>query len=136
MVTAVCILASTAGCDNEDRLKTYAVTGTIAYSDGNRFSGGDQSFIIFESIDHSINATGVIDTNGTFSLGTYEPNDGAIAGDHRVSIAPPSPAGDPDQAPPDPLLHSKYLDLDTSELQVTVEAISSNQISIPVTRAR
>ncbi len=136
MVAAVCALASTPGCDHGDRLKTYPVTGTITYSDGKRFSGGREAFIVFESTEHGINATGVIDADGAFSLGTYEPNDGAIAGGHRVSITPPTPVGDPDQMRAAPLIHSKYRNLDTSGLQVTVEANRSNQISITVTRAR
>lgn len=136
MVAAVCTLASTPGCDQGDRLRTYPVTGTIAYPDGKHFSGGNQSFIVFESIEHGNNATGVIEADGTFSVGTYEPNDGAVAGDHRVSISPPTPTGDPDQMRAVPLIHSKYRNLDTSGLQVTVEAIPSNDISITVTRAR
>ncbi len=136
MVAAVCALAATAGCEQGDRLKTYPVTGTVTFPDGQRFSGGRESFIVFESTEQSINATGVIEPDGTFSLGTYEPDDGAIAGSHRVSITPPTPAGDPDQMRADPLMHSKYRNLDTSGLEVTVEAIRSNHIPITVTRAR
>ena len=136
MVAVVCSLASTPGCDHGDRLKTYPVTGTITFPDGQRFPGGRESFIVFESTEHGINATGVIDADGTFRLGTYEPNDGAIAGGHRVSITPPTPAGDPDQLRAAPLIHSKYRNLDTSGLQVTVEANRSNHIPITVTRAR
>ena len=136
MVAAVYTLAFTPGCDHGDHWKTYPVTGTIAFPDGKRFSGGNQSFIVFESLEHSVNATGVIDADGTFSLGTYEPNDGAVAGIHRVSITPPTPVGDPDQMRTAPLIHPKYRNLDTSELQVTVEAIRSNDIPITVTRAR
>jgi hypothetical protein len=136
MVAAISALAFTPGCDHGDRLKTYPVKGTITFPDGRPFSGGNESFIVFESIEHSMNATGVIDADGTFSLGTYEPSDGAVAGDHRVSITPPTPAGDPDQMRAAPLIHAKYRNLDTSGLQVTVEAIRSNHIPITVTRSR
>ena len=71
-----------------------ADAGAIRFADGERFSGGDESFIVFESIDHNVTATGVIEVDGTFRLGTYEPGDGAVAGAHRVSITPPTPAGD------------------------------------------
>ena len=131
-----CAFAFISGCDRGDRLQTYPVAGRIIFSDGKPFAGGSQSFIVFESIEHSLNATGVIDADGTFNLGTYESNDGAVAGIHRVSITPPTPAGDPDHVRKAPMMDSKFRDLDTSGLQATVEAIRSNQISLTVTLAR
>jgi len=136
LVAAVFAVAWATGCDRETRLRTYPVSGTVLYQDSERFAGGNQSFIVFESIENNINATGVIEADGTFSLGTYEPNDGAVAGRHRVSITPPAPAGDADQTRATLPIHAKYCNLDTSDLQVSVEAIRSNHISITVTRAQ
>ena len=128
MIAMVCF----AGCDGGDRLKTYPTTGTITFSDGKRFSGGSGAFIVFESIEHGLTATGPIDVRGHFALGTYDPGDGAVAGRHRVSITPPTPKGDPDQMRAALSIHPKYQNLDTSELEVTVEAIHSNEIPITV----
>ena len=128
MIASVCF----AGCDRGDRLKTYPTTGTITFSNGRRFSGGSEAFIVFESIEHGLTATGPIDSDGHFTLGTYDPGDGAVVGRHRVSITPPTPTGDPDQMRAALPIHPKFQNLDTSGLEVTVEAIRSNDIPITV----
>jgi hypothetical protein len=128
MIAVVC----SAGCGRGDRLKTYPTTGTITFSNGKRFSGGDGAFIVLESIEHALTATGPIDADGRFVLGTYDPGDGAVAGRHRAAITPPTPKGDADQMRAALQIHPKFQNLDTSGLEVTVEAIRANDIPITV----
>ena len=40
----------------------------------------------FESKDHELTASGRIEPDGSFSLGTYALGDGAVAGNHRVIV--------------------------------------------------
>ena len=129
---AIIAVVCAAGCGRGDRLKTYPTTGTITFSDGRRFPGNDSAFIVLESIEHGLTATGSIDSDGRFTLRTYDPGDGAVAGRHRVSITPPMPAGDPDLVRAAPLIHPKFRNLETSGLEVTVEAINSNDVPITV----
>lgn len=129
------ILALVAGCGSDGRLETYPVAGKVEWSSGDPFVGGGDSFIVFESISHGVTATGVIESDGTFEVGTYEPRDGAVAGKHRVSVSPPTPAGDPDkprQAVPFP---AKYRNLDTSGLEANVTPDGQNQVTLNLEKA-
>ena len=67
---AIIAIVGFVGCDGGNRLKTYPTTGTITFSDGTRFSGGSGAFIVLESIEHGLTATGPIDLHGHFALGT------------------------------------------------------------------
>ena len=65
------------GCSDDGRLSTYKVTGKVVLSNGTPLKGG---WILFESPKQGLAARGVIDTDGTFRLGTYEQSVGAVAG--------------------------------------------------------
>ncbi|MFY9256968.1 MAG: carboxypeptidase regulatory-like domain-containing protein [Fuerstiella sp.] len=70
------------GC-GDSRLKTVPVSGKVVFPDGSPARTGT---IEFESRDFPITATGQISPDGSFVLGTYESNDGAVAGFHQVII--------------------------------------------------
>jgi hypothetical protein len=59
------------------------VQGTVHFPDGTPVRTG---VIEFESTEHDITATGKIRQDGTFVLGTYETDDGAVPGDHQVIV--------------------------------------------------
>lgn len=42
--------------------------------------------IEFYCDEHKINARGKIDRDGSFTVGTYSENDGAVAGNHQIVI--------------------------------------------------
>lgn len=69
-----------AGC-SDDRVAVYPTSGTVTFGDGKPVRNG---VIEFESIEHGTTATGRINEDGTFTLGTYSADDGAAAGSHRV----------------------------------------------------
>ena len=124
----LCLGAFLAGCVDGDRLPTYPVTGEVLLSDGTPLKGG---WIILESPEAGLAARGVIQTDGTFQLGTYEQSDGAVAGKQRLAITPAPPEGyDPDQASAPALIHQRYLHMDTSGLEFEVIPDGDNHFEI------
>ena len=53
-------------------------------------------------------------SDGTFTLGTYESDDGAVLGKHRVAISPEAQLGD--GPAPKLIIPLKYASVETSEL--------------------
>jgi hypothetical protein len=120
------------GCMDDGRLPTYPVTGKVAFSDGKPLPGG---WIIFESPGKGLAARGIIETDGTYRLSTYEPDDGAIAGRHLVSIIPaPAEGYDPDQGTAPPAIDPKYMHMDRSGLEFEVAEEGDNNFAITVER--
>lgn len=77
---ALCLILT--GC-GEGRVKTYPVSGTIEFADGEPVKSGT---VELESIEHGTTATGTIRQDGSFVLGTFTPDDGAAAGQHRAIV--------------------------------------------------
>ena len=71
-----------AGCGT-DRVPTHPTRGKVVFSDGSPVRTG---VVELSSDDHELTATGKINPDGTFVLGTYEMADGAVAGPHRVIV--------------------------------------------------
>jgi hypothetical protein len=131
-ITVTC--AALCGCRDDGRLPTYEVTGKVVFSDGGPLPGG---WIIFESPEHKKAARGVVETDGTFRLGTYEQEDGAVAGRQLVAITPASPQGiDPDKSTAPPVIDPKYSHMDTSGVEVEVLPDGENEFTITVERPR
>ena len=70
------------GCGSE-QLPVYPVDGTVRFEDGSKVMFGD---IEFFNAEHRLNARGKINRDGTFEVGTFTDNDGAVAGTHKVII--------------------------------------------------
>ncbi len=130
-------LLSTIGCGS-DQLPTHPVNGKVAFQDGTFPMFGT---IEFYNDEHKINARGKINRDGTFTVGTYEKDDGAVAGDHRVVIIqivsePGSPLSkvtsniDHDHGE---LVSPKYLDYRSSDLSCSIQA-SENDVELIVDR--
>ena len=73
------------GCSSEgsNRPKTYPVSGTVKLN-GTAVEGATVTFQLTEGKE---NAIGFTDKSGKYSLSTFSPNDGAIAGQYKVSIS-------------------------------------------------
>jgi len=71
------------GCGDNSRLKVAKATGTVAL-DGKPLTDG----VVIFTPTSGRGATGVIGSDGTFSLSTYGESDGATIGIHNVSIVP------------------------------------------------
>jgi hypothetical protein len=114
------------GCSNQG-VATYRVTGTVKLSDGKPLAGGRILFQPTGEVSHS--ARGIIAQDGSFQLTTFEPNDGAIPGEHKVVITPAVP----EEAMDNPaaiaryrsLLDARYQNVDTTPLKYTVQPDNS-----------
>ena len=121
------MFAAACGCQKSG-LPTFPATGMVTLPDGDPLPGGS---VIFRSVDHGLVATGSIGSDGVFRLGTYLPNDGAVAGPHEVAIRPPM--GSEDEGPTVPI-GAKYLRCETSGLKFDVSVKERNDFRIVVTR--
>lgn len=121
------------GC-GESRPKAYPTRGKVVFSDGSPVRLGTIELL---SQEHKINATGTIQQDGSFVLGTWTPNDGACAGKH-IAIVTQLIVNDgmtkhqlDHGAPVDPA----YASYSTSPLFVVIEAKDMNDIEFKVEKA-
>lgn len=116
----VVALAFLAGCSSKRGLETAPVSGKVTYK-GKPLPNGTVMFVPGEGPA----ATGEIDKDGNYQLTTYAAGDGAVLGNHKVSITALADIGSalPEQRNPTPpsLLPAKYLSHDTSGLTVEVK---------------
>jgi hypothetical protein len=108
----------------------YPVRGKVLFKDGTPLKGG---LVVFESVDNPrVMARGDIGSDGTFSLGTKNPGDGALPGKHRVMVSPPPPSNAQQSKGPRPI-DRRFEDFNTSKLVFTVEP-RANEFTIEVER--
>jgi len=122
------LLFTTCGC-NSDRVPTYPVSGQVLFTDGEPVRTGT---IELESKEFGTTASGTIQDDGTFVLGTYKSNDGAAAGEHRVIvvqiiISDGITKHTKDHGRP---VSPQYGDYSTSGLTVEVKPIEQNRVDI------
>ena len=90
--------------------------------------------------ESALNARGFIQPDGTFRLGTFELEDGAIEGDHLALITPPGFVGNPDDLlakglPLPVTVDVKYQAFETSGFKCTVTRDpSKNQFTFVMER--
>jgi hypothetical protein len=127
--TAVASLAllMLSGCASEDdgRMQVYPVSGTVKVG-GQPVEGAE---VVFYGATPGLRGKGTIppegetDANGVFRLTSYEPNDGAPAGQFKVTVRWPEPIpadADQEMYQPKDRLKGKYSDPETSGLTVEV----------------
>jgi len=120
-----------AGCDS-DRLSTYEVTGKVVFEDGTVLRGG---WIVCESVDQGLAARGIVETDGSYRLGTYGADDGVVAGRQLIAITPASPDGyDPDENTAPSPIDRRFMHMDTSGLEIEVDPDSANHFVLVVER--
>jgi hypothetical protein len=133
MMAVVALLFVVApGCFSGDP-KTHPVHGKVLFPDGKPLTKGSVEFELLDQEKPST-ATGEISDDGTFELGTYKPDDGAIAGRHRAVVIADHEIGTGVERPgivPPTALHPRFRDFKTSGLEFTVEP-GKNEIVIPV----
>lgn len=123
-----------AGCGSGGA--TYPVSGKVTFPDGTPLAHAQVSF---ESTTEPIGAVGTTDANGVYKLTTYELDDGAIPGEHRVLVMPPPPpTPEHDEASGKPLVYAKtppvidpkFSRFETSGLTYTVEGAGTFDITV------
>lgn len=70
------------GCGSDSRRPTFPVTGTVKLN-GKPVDGAVVTFQLTEGKESAIAST---DKDGSYSLSMFRPNDGALAGQYKVSI--------------------------------------------------
>ena len=121
------ILMAMVGCSASEE-KTYEVRGLVRYTDGKLLREGSVEFERMNT-KKPITATGRIQPDGTFELGTFELADGAVAGQHRVVVIAGQNDTSRHERPwllPSIKLHPKYRDFKTSGLQFEVKPESNH----------
>lgn len=71
------------GCGDGGLPKRVPVEGTVLYK-GKPVEGAT---VVFQAPESPRNASGITDAEGKFKLTTYQPNDGAIVGSHKITVA-------------------------------------------------
>lgn len=81
------LLFACSGCENSNgnpnRPPVVKASGIVTYQQ----KPIEGATILFTSVNSGPAATGFTDENGAFQLRTYEPGDGAAAGQYKVSIS-------------------------------------------------
>ena len=114
-----------------NRVPTYPVRGRVVFEDGSPVRTGR---IELESSQFGTSATGRINDDGSFVLGTYESEDGATAGSHsaiivQVVIDDGTIVHVKDHGKPVAQKFSRY---ETSGLSIDIEPIEQNDIVVTV----
>lgn len=128
------LLLTASGC-GESRPQTFPARGKVVFADGKPVKLGTVELL---SDVHKVNATGTIQKDGSFVLGTYTPDDGAVEGAHRVIvtqliISDGMTTHIHDHGwPVDPF----YGSYDSSPLNVTVSSETPNEFTLTVERAK
>ena len=98
-------------------MPVYPVRGQVLVRD----KPAPKAFVVFHPLDaqgpEALRPYGHAAEDGSFKLTTYEPGDGAPAGEYRVTVVWLAPGGGED--PPD-LLKGRYRDPAASPLKVTI----------------
>jgi hypothetical protein len=110
-------LVPLAGCGHG----TYPVHGKLVYQDGQPARELAGYTVTFTSEKLGKSSVGVIKDDGTFVLGTDRREDGAVPGEYRVILTQPHP-NDERRETMQPVVDPRYEEVDTSDLNATVEA--------------
>ena len=124
------LLLLVAGCQQQGRETSY-VEGIVTVN-GTPLSNGTVTFLP----ESGRSATGYIQENGRYVLGTYDEDDGAVIGMHKVAITaslsttkqrPNFDVDRPQDSAKQSLIPLRYADPDSSGLTFPVEAGANNQ---------
>jgi hypothetical protein len=113
-------------------LPTYPVKGRVVFNGGGEVHVGT---VELKSKEHpTIQARGTIETDGSFTLSTYEPNDGAIAGDHDCVVVQMVMAENVKSHRPSKvgIVDRKHASYATSGLRAQIKAGPANELELKV----
>jgi len=117
LLVAASALSLNIGCGKDSgRISVYPVSGKVVV----KGSPADGAQVIFNPASEELRKPGMpipeatTDANGTFELRSYEPKDGAPAGEYNVTVLWADESGSKDR------LGNRYLDPKKSGLKATV----------------
>jgi hypothetical protein len=122
------LLVAVGGCGGDDRVKLYPATGSVMVK-GQPAEGVE---VVLFPVDESLRGagkplpTGTTGPDGKFSLTSYEPRDGAPAGEYQVTIVWPEEGkidpNNPETPPARDRLGDRYAAPGQSGLTATIDA--------------
>jgi hypothetical protein len=130
------IAIATVGCSG--RKPTYPVTGKVVYKDdGSPAAAGVH--VLFESTREPYERSmSPIKSDGTFTLSTDRPGNGAIQGEHRACIQPLAADGSGGDLTPQlsKKIDPKYFELRTSGFKFDIKPSGKNEFVLEVERPK
>lgn len=131
-----------AGCGGADRPELVPVSGVVLDKDGKPVAGAE---VVFHNPQAPRQAAGTTDNEGKFRLTSFEEGDGAIIGEHKVSVSKvksdasleSADAADPSAAYGEGMDAAAAGDMDsiqTSELPAKYADPETSGLSFPVTK--
>jgi len=140
-IVACLALLFSAGCSRhyEDKFSrarppVFKTTGSVTWN-GEPAAG---ALVTLQSQSHNLAASGKTDAKGQFTLTTWRPGDGAVAGDHAVSIENVVIAGYTGDGLPIEVnvMPQSYQNPKTSGLNATIKTTGPNVLSFEVSGPR
>ena len=134
LMSALGLIVVSSGC-GEKRPDTYPTRGRAIFSDGKPVMLGTVELL---SEDGALNAQGAIQPDGTFVLGTFARDDGAVAGTHKaivmqLIVRDGLPKHSMDHGDPVDPFYGSY---SSSPLTASIQESESNEITLTVERAK
>lgn len=133
LLPSVCML----GCGSEGTAPTAKVTGTVTYN-GTPLEGVNVTF----TPESGRPGLGTTDASGKFSVSTFSQGDGAVPGNHVVTITDAAPSvpepmpGTPEAenyTPPEPRFPAKYSNPSTTTFKFEVKKGEKNDFALEMT---
>ena len=121
-LTIALALVTIVGCGDAGK-KTYPVHGVVRFPDGKLLRRGTVEFELISRENPSM-STAEIHPDGSFTMGTNDLDDGAVAGTYRAVVIADHRIGNGFERPgliPPPIVHERYRDFLTSKLQFEVK---------------
>lgn len=134
LMSALGFFVLCSGC-GQKQPPTYPARGRVSFSDGKPVMLGTVELL---SADGKWNAQGTIQPDGTFVLGTFASDDGAVEGTHQaivmqMIVSDGLPKHSLDHGDPVDPFYGSYA---SSPLTATIQAAESNDITLTVERAK
>ncbi len=125
-------LITVLGCDSKVPA-TYPVQGRVSFDDGTVVEQGTVEFRLDAGSDRIV-ARGKIGTDGTFSMSTFQPGDGALPGTHQVIVQQLIVAEGFAKHQHGPRVPINYAEYDKSGLTAEVKAAKTNTVELKLRR--
>jgi hypothetical protein len=115
------VVLSAVSCSKNDRIPLFPVQGKVLL-DGKPLA---HAFVVFRPVGEAgpqgLHPRAQADTDGIFVLSTYESEDGAPAGEYKVTVQKYKAPTDADNGPPVNLLPGRYAKPNSSRLTARVQ---------------
>jgi hypothetical protein len=126
-------LALLAGCTSQGPTlpATVEARGKVLLPDGRPLPGGRVT--LNPQAATEVEAFGDVNPDGTFTLTTYKPGDGAVPGTYVVTVSPfnyRSKTGSPTKIAAAGQIPARYGDAGTSGLKVTINPDGGNDLTL------